>query len=261
MARTTPPSKVLSINGYRARFAHSVEDIHAAQRLRFEVFNLELQKGFAAAYALGRDEDALDRFCHHLLVEDPTGRVVGTYRMLSKELLEDTALGLQASTAFDLSTIPADVISNSVEVGRACVAQAHRSGRVISMLWRGLAHYMSWSRSRFLFGCCSVQATSREDGHRLYRTLLQRSSVFSDTFMVTPLPGKDCRIAPVVSETLSSMPSSSLFEGYLRLGARVCGPPAIDEAFGCVDFFVVLDLHTLPPRAQRFFRVTGWKQP
>ena len=51
-------------------------------RLRFEVFNLELQEGLVSSYDRGYDTDAYDA-CDHLIVKDTTsGEVVGTYRLL-----------------------------------------------------------------------------------------------------------------------------------------------------------------------------------
>lgn len=256
---SAPPPGALSHREYTTRFAQSLADVRAAQRLRFEVFNLELREGLAEAYALGRDEDAFDDVCHHLMVLGQEQQVIGTYRMLSQDLLPKSGPGLYSATEFDLSSLPEDVLRDGVEVGRACVAAGHRSGRVISMLWRGLAHYMTWHQKRYLFGCCSIPATTRVEGHRLYRTLLGRPGVFSETVRVEPLPALDCRTAPIASEDRSTVPIPPLFEGYLRLGARVCGPPALDVAFGTVDFFMLLDLHTLTPGAQRFFRPAPWE--
>jgi len=259
MQSVAPPPGQISRRGYATRFAQVPADVRAVQRLRFEVFNLELQEGLAEAYALGRDEDTFDSVCHHLLVTEPSGAVVGTYRMLSQDLLSASGPGLYAATEFDLSSLPADVLCDGVEVGRACVAAGHRSGQVISMLWRGLARYMTHTQKRYLFGCCSIPTTSRAEGHRLYRTLLRRPGTFSENIRVEPLPALDCRTAPIASEDHSTVPIPPLFEGYLRLGARVCGPPAMDAAFGTVDFFMLLDLHALEPRAQRFFRPTPWE--
>jgi len=46
-----------------------------------------------------------------------------------------------------------------------------------------------------------------------------------------------------------------LLEAYLALGARVCGPPALDREFKMIDFLTLLDLKTVPPRiAERFLR-------
>src|SRR6266508_4642515 len=67
---------------YRVRLAQSVDDVRRAQRLRFEVFNLELGEGLAGSHAIGLDVDPFDAVCDHLIVEQVgTGKVVGTYRV------------------------------------------------------------------------------------------------------------------------------------------------------------------------------------
>ena len=37
----------------------------------------------------------------------------------------------------------------------------------------------------------------------------------------------------------------SLIKGYLRIGALVGGPPALDREFGTADFFLLLDFASL----------------
>jgi len=45
-----------------------------------------------------------------------------------------------------------------------------------------------------------------------------------------------------------------LLRAYLALGAKICGPPALDRQFKTIDFLTLLDLETLHPLArQRFF--------
>ena len=67
---------------YTTRLAKSLDEVHAAQELRFQIFNLELNEGLEKSYATGRDEDAFDSVCEHLLVEHmPSATIVGTYRM------------------------------------------------------------------------------------------------------------------------------------------------------------------------------------
>ena len=59
------------------------KEIREAQRLRFEVFNLEMNKGLQASYACGLDSDEFDPICDHLIVRDLKSKeVVGTYRLL-----------------------------------------------------------------------------------------------------------------------------------------------------------------------------------
>jgi putative hemolysin len=45
----------------------------------------------------------------------------------------------------------------------------------------------------------------------------------------------------------------ALFQSYLELGAKVCGPPAIDRRFRTIDFLVRLDVRDLEPRIYRMF--------
>src|SRR5271167_99798 len=67
---------------YHLRLASSEAELRAAFRLRFLVFNLELNEGLEAAYATGQDTDEFDGVCDHLIVEQAsTGKVVGTYRV------------------------------------------------------------------------------------------------------------------------------------------------------------------------------------
>ena len=44
-----------------------------------------------------------------------------------------------------------------------------------------------------------------------------------------------------------------LFATYLRYGAKVCGRPALDRAFGTVDFFVLFDVDAMDPFSRRAF--------
>lgn len=44
-----------------------------------------------------------------------------------------------------------------------------------------------------------------------------------------------------------------LIKGYVRLGAKACGPPALDADFGVADFFVLLDLQNIDERYLKFF--------
>lgn len=65
------------------KIATDPSGIVEAQRLRFQVFNPELNKGLQRSYENGLDVDEFDPFCHHLIVRDvKSNDVVGTYRMM-----------------------------------------------------------------------------------------------------------------------------------------------------------------------------------
>jgi putative hemolysin len=48
-----------------------------------------------------------------------------------------------------------------------------------------------------------------------------------------------------------------LVAGYLRLGAKVCGPPGHDEMFGTADFLMLLDLEAADQQYLQRFSATG----
>ena len=74
---------------YVVRLAETIEEIDAALKLRFEVFNLELGEGLDSSFRTGRDRDEFDASCDHLIVTDRTnGNVVGTYRLRTIEMAE-----------------------------------------------------------------------------------------------------------------------------------------------------------------------------
>src|SRR5471032_2846348 len=125
---------------YAARLACNAEEIRAAQALRFEVFNLELNEGLAQSYATGLDADPFDAVCDHLLVEHvPSRQIVGTYR-LQTGAGAAKHLGYYCEQEFEFAVFE-PVRSEIVELGRACVDKQHRNLVVLGLLWKGIADY------------------------------------------------------------------------------------------------------------------------
>src|SRR5882757_4484275 len=68
----------LEAGDFVARLALTEDERMAAYRLRFLVFNLEMNEGLESAYVDGYDKDHFDDVCDHMIVEDKTtGAVVG----------------------------------------------------------------------------------------------------------------------------------------------------------------------------------------
>jgi putative hemolysin len=234
----------------RVRFARTLQDLDAVLKLRFEVFNLELGEGLESSRRTGRDRDAFDAACHHLVVEDTApGRLVGTYRMQTEEMAS-ARRGFYSAGEFDLGGLPREVVSDAVEVGRACVAREYRNRQVLFLLWKGLAMYLTHNRKRYLFGCCSLTSQDPWVGVRALEQLAEDGHIHP-RIRVSPLPGLECkgRGHPTVDRV--SIPV--LFRTYLRHGAMVCGPPAIDRDFKTIDFLVVLDTEALAPELRRLY--------
>jgi putative hemolysin len=239
---------------YRLRFGRSTEDLAAVQRLRFEVFNRELGEGLEESWLTGRDADPWDEIFHHIVIEHaPTGEIVGSYRLHTGEMAMHHG-GFYSEAEFDLRRLPQGALLDCVEIGRACVHSGHRNGRVIHLLWRGLAAYLLWNAKRYLFGCCSLPTTDAGVGVAVWRQL-KREGYLSRRYSVAPQGGLACTPGAGPDVELQSNELPPLFQSYLNLGAEVCGPPALDAEFGTIDFLVLLDLERLDERSRKtFFR-------
>ena len=234
---------------YATRLARNLEEVRAAQVLRFEVFNLELNEGLEESYLTGLDEDPFDTVCDHLIVEHlPSAAIAGTYR-LQTGLNAAAHLGYYSAQEFEFQVFD-PLRSEMVELGRACVHRQHRNLIVLGALWKGIADYARQNGARYLFGCSSITSQDPAVGASAYSELCRKYLV-SAALRTQPLPKYDCPL-----DHLSAEPPKipKLLRAYLSLGAKICGPPALDCQFKTIDFLTSLDLQTMNPLVrQKFF--------
>jgi len=239
---------------YRVRFVRDAADLAEVCRLRFRVFNQEEGEGLATSWESGEDRDAFDAQCEHLMVlarEDGVERVVGTYRLQVGTAAEAGA-GFYSANQFDFGTLSTEVLHDSVELGRVCIEREHRNRNVLYLLWRGLAAYVLWHGKRYFFGCNSLPTTDARAGFRMEQWLRANGHVHP-TLRVEPLESYRCPVVADPSEPDEAPEIPALFAIYLRYGAKVCSPPALDREFGTIDFFTVNDLAKLDaPTFRRF---------
>lgn len=244
------PTFAVESGSYAVRFARTAEDLERLLELRYRVFNLELGEGLDESHHTGRDEDELDARMHHLIITSrSSGEVVGTYRMQTATMARRYG-GFYTAAEFDLGTLPDALIEQSVEIGRACIAKEHRNGRVLNLLWRGLAEYLVHNSKHALFGCCSLTTQDEGLGLTTHAHLTSIGAVHAD-YAVAPLPACKCE-APVDGQP-SPVHIPALFQSYLSLGAKVLGPPAIDRSFKTIDWLVILDTREIDFNTYRHF--------
>jgi putative hemolysin len=230
-----------SANAYAPRLARSASEVRAAQALRFAVFNLELNEGLTESLATGLDADPFDDVCDHLLVEHvPTGEIVGTYR-LQTGLTATENLGYYSEQEFDFRPFE-PIRAELIELGRACVHQQHRNLVVLGLLWKGIADYARERGGRYLCGCSSITSQDPAVGASAYAELCRKHLV-SVEWRTKPLPAFDCALDHLAEEA-PGIPK--LLRAYLSIGAKICGPPALDREFRTIDFLTLLDLHKMP---------------
>ena len=243
-----PPAAAVTAGSYQTRLAETAADLHAAQSLRFEVFNVELHEGLKESWSTRRDSDRFDESCDHLLVEHmKTGKIVGTYR-LQTGIMAANGHGYYSAQEFEFA--PFDSIRTGlVELGRACVHQDHRRMNVLNLLWRGITAYARQRNARYMIGCSSLTSQDPALGHAMHRAL-EPDHLVADSFRTAPLPAytlPEC-------EPLAECPEPPrLLRTYLAVGAKICGAPAIDREFGTIDFLTFIDLRALPaPASNRY---------
>lgn len=246
------PETVLREGNYEVCFARDRAALDEILRLRFEVFNVELAEGLDESWQTGRDRDPFDDVCHHLMVRSlRDGGIVGTYRMQTAAMARQN-LGFYSQGEFDLAGLPDAVRHESVELGRACVAQEHRNKHVLFLLWKGLALYVAHNQLRYFFGCCSLTSQDPVEGRAVMAHLEQAGLVLDE---IRVEPQESCRCyppeTPVDEDFEVEIPR--LFRTYLRHGAKVCGPPAIDREFKTIDYLVLFDVAEMSEKRLRMF--------
>ena len=239
--RSTEPSRGRA--SYRSRLASPGDDVQAAQRLRFEVFNIELDEGLPQSWDTGLDADPFDAVCDHLIVEDATsGAIVGTYRLQTGRRAA-SALGYYSEREFDFGAWE-PLRAQMLELGRACIHPQHRNFAVLNLLWKGIAAYAQAHGTRYLVGCSSLTSQDEAQGAAAWRALAGHQA---------PRPWPTQPHAPfrcALDGPHQAPPKvPRLLAAYLALGARLCGPPAIDREFRTIDFLTWLDTESPAVRA------------
>jgi putative hemolysin len=236
-------------------------EIEEAQSLRFEVFNLEMKKGLQTSYGRGLDIDDFDPFCDHLIVRDlKSNEVVGTYRLLLGSQAKKN-IGFYSDGEFSIEKIK-NLDGELLELGRSCARKDFRNRALIPVMWEAIAQSVKKHQVRYLFGCGSLYTTEPQEVSQSFSLLKQRY-YGAKGFRVAPFA--QCRFEGIADDSkiadrhvvFRKLPS--LIKGYLRLGAVVCGAPALDREFGTADFLVLLDIQKLSGEYLSRFGLIGSK--
>ncbi|HEU5400526.1 MAG TPA: GNAT family N-acyltransferase [Terriglobales bacterium] len=233
---------------YSVLLATTDEERSAIYRLRFRVFNLELNEGLEESFATGEDKDEFDEVCGHLYVQHRiTGEVVGTYRVQSG-LKAAANVGYYSEREFVL--VPFEPLrAQVVELGRACIDRRHRNFEVLNLLWRGLAIYAQGINARYLLGCSSLTSQDPGEGWAVYQQL----SMFQSCPELQTVPTAEYYMPPARPKEGAKVPR--LLRAYLAVGAQICGTPGLDRNFKTIDFLTLLDFEKLSSAAKaRFLR-------
>jgi putative hemolysin len=233
-------------------WARHQDEVRQAQRLRYRVFAEEMGARLDTSVP-GHDVDLFDDYCEHLLVRDGvTGEVIGTYRVLTPAQAQ-RAGSTYTDTEFDLTRLRS-LRERMVELGRSCVHPDHRHGAVILALWGALAEFMSRNGLDTMIGCASIP-------------MLHNGLISGDAAASIWRQLRESHLAPIEHHVRPRLPlpverlddsldveAPALIRGYLRLGAKVLGPPAWDPDFNTADLPMLMRVADLPARYRKNFQ-------
>lgn len=234
---------------YLVKIAESEPEVYEALKLRYKVFSNELNRQFDFSEKL--DYDDYDDQCHHLLViEKETDTVIGTYR-LQTYTQAVSGNGFVTAKRFELEKLPKKLLEESFEVGRVCIHPDHRNGKVLFLLWKGLAAYLKHFNLRYLFG---YSALNTSDANVAYNTYLYlKDEQFVNNKRLIPVRDK-FRISNINrSINGSEVDIPPLLKNYLNVGTKVCSEPAYDHSLNLFHFFILLDVQEISERTQKMF--------
>lgn len=241
--------------GIEVGWAQHLDEVREAQRLRFQVFAQEMGARLPQTVP-GHDVDLFDDYCEHLLVRDrETRQVIGTYRVLTPAQAK-RAGSTYSDTEFDLTRLRG-IRERMVELGRSCVHAEHRHGGVIMALWGALAGFMVRNQLDTMIGCASIPMNA-EGPHGVVGGGHAAASIWRQV-RDKHLASIEYHVRPRLPLPVERLDSSlaveppALIKGYLRLGAKVMGPPAWDPDFNAADLPMIMRIADLPPRYRKHF--------
>lgn len=226
---------------YVLKLAETDEERKAAFKLRFDVFNVELDEGLPENEAFEMDTDVFDSYCDHLLVLFE-GEVVGTYRVLLGEKRPPQGFYTEGEFHLDplfkhLNMDPNDVC----EMGRGCIHPEHRKQSVLMTLFWGLYHYILQNKKIYLLGCGSLPPNISDDDADATYELLKEQGVVKNIDGVHPVP----EFSYVGDASKGEPHIPPLVKIYKQLGAHVMSTPAYDKVFKCHDLLIVFKMSEL----------------
>ena len=233
-------------------------ELEECLKLRFDVFHREFMN---KSRTFGVDLEKLDFVSDHLVIIDKRiDRIIGTYRLNSSKFT-DTFYSAGEFVMDEVLKLP----GNKLELGRACIDREYRKGAVIALLWRGIAEYINLTETRVLFGCASIKTEDEFESALLYRYFAEQGHM-DLSLGVTPtkkfkfdnfsrsLDYVESVPARFNQEAIAAM-VPTLFSSYLRAGAKICGEPAYDRDFHCIDFLTILKIDELSPMFVKKYKI------
>jgi len=235
---------------FETRLAGNVDDVRAAQRLRYDVFVEELgADGPFVNHDARLERDAFDEHAEQLLLLDLTrthnDRVIGVYRFMDDHA-RALAGAFYSSGEYDLTTLERTG-RPLMELGRSCVHRDYRGGAAMMHLWQALAEIVRTRGVEVLFGVASFHGVDLQALAQPLSVLSRDHSTPPDLY-VRSKAYQDMALCADIDRVAAMKQVPALIKAYLRLGGFVGDGAFVDRAFNTTDVCLVLDTTRMNPR-------------
>lgn len=265
----------LSKGRYAARFAETLDDLRAAQALRWKAFvgarGLAGEAGAPGAEPLrpaapppagspALDADDFDGLCRHILVEDTTtGRLVCCFRLMPLTSGAEIERSYSAQY-YNLSALTA-FPGRMVEMGRFCIDPEIRDPDILRVAWGAMTRFVDAERVEMLFGCSSFLSTDFESFTDAFAVLAERHLAPRRWWPRVKAP-KVIRYARKLlgrkgDPKLAMLKMPPLLRTYLTMGGWVSDHAVVDDHLGTLHVFTGLEIGAIPPARARALRMVA----
>nr|WP_234967400.1 GNAT family N-acetyltransferase [Octadecabacter temperatus] len=246
---------VLARGDYVARFAVTADDLERSQRLRHRCF---IEEAGGVARRGGIETDGFDSLCDHVLVEDPAGKLICSFRILYAASGDDVAASYSAQF-YDLTRL-AEYAEPMLELGRFCVSPDVQDPDVLRIAWGMLAQVVDARSVGLLFGCSSfagTDAVTYGDAFALLAANHQAPKVWTPAVKATDVvPFGDLGSAVTRKVAMEQLPA--LLKTYLSMGGWVSDHAVVDTQMNTLHVFTGLEIAAIPPaRAKALRAISG----
>ncbi|WP_306131597.1 GNAT family N-acetyltransferase [Roseivivax marinus] len=235
---------------YRVRVAADPEDVARAQRLRHLCFRGDED---------GRDVDAFDPVCVHVLVETrKTGSLVACFRLLP--LAGGREIGRSyAAQFYELSALEA-FDGPMLELGRFCIHPEVHDPDVLRVAWGAITEYVDRAGVELLFGCASFAGTNWAVHGDALAMLKARHLGPARWLPRIKAPdvvrfAQRLRRRPDAKKAMLAMPP--LLRTYLMMGGWVSDHAVVDRDMGTLHVFTGVEIGRIPPARKRLLRAVA----
>lgn len=250
-------SLILEKGRYRARLADGAADLAAAQRLRHLCF---IEQAGGRPRPDGRDSDAFDARCRHLMIEETQSRrLVACCRLLILE--NGAAIGDSYSAQYYGLEPLAGYDRPMVEIGRFCVHPDVTQADVLRLAWGALARCVEEAGAGLMFGCSSFAGT-REDPYLDAFALLQERHLAPRGWLPRVKAPRVLRFADRLrgragDRRLGLMRMPPLLRSYLAMGGWVSDHAVIDDDLNTLHVFTGVETGKVPAGRARLLRAVA----